>query len=422
MEKNYRSAVAILTAVALLGAAAWIFQLYQGMIVTNMRNPFSWGLYVATWAFFVGTAAGGLVVSSAIYIFGAKQLKPIAKVASLTAFLFAVGAMLVLLPDIGRPDRLLNMLLHPNFNSMLPWDVIVLSSYAIVSAIYTYILLRPDILKRGIKVPFYGVIMKKELSTIELALEKEKSEKYARRMAPIALPLAILIHTVTAWVLATQLARAWWFGGVLAPTFIAAALATGPAIVILASLIAYGYKKDLEPTYGLLAKVSAISSIIMLFIYYNDFVVRLWWNNGREAEVVKLVFHKYIGLHAVEIIFILLSVFIFTARPRNKEWLVRGSLAVVIGVFAHRILLIPPAYNLIPLRLPVIMRGATVEWAYPIAVGEIRGSLFNPEQVFTSYWSYFPSAIEITVTAGVMAALGLAFLSLIRMLPIMEAE
>jgi molybdopterin-containing oxidoreductase family membrane subunit len=305
---------------------------------------------------------------------------------------------------------------------MLPWDVLVLSTYAFVSALYTYTLLKPDIIAKGISLPFFGIVMKREVSDAELARIREQSEKNARRLAPIALPLAILIHTVTAWVLATQLARTWWFGGVLAPTFIAAALATGPAVVILASLVAYGYKENMKDTYALLAKVSAIASVIMMFIYYNDFVVRFWWNTGKEFEAVRLVFTKYLAVHAVEVVFIILSAIIFITRARERNWLIGGSLSVIVGVFAHRFLLVPPAYNLIPLRMPVIMHGETHEWSYPIAVGQVKGTLLGPEPVFASYWSYVPSIVEITITVGFAAIIVLAFLSLIKILPIAEAK
>jgi molybdopterin-containing oxidoreductase family membrane subunit len=260
------------------------------------------------------------------------------------------------------------------------------------------------------------------VSEAELAKIREESDKKAKRLAPIALPLAILIHTVTAWVLATQMARPWWYGGALAPTFIAAALATGPAIVILASLVVFGYKEKLEATYTLLAKVSAVSSIIMLFIYYNDFVVRLWWSAGREFEAVKLVFTRYPLLHATEVIFILLATVIFIKYPKDRNKLITGSLAVIVGVFAHRFLLLPPAYNLIPLRMPVVLHNETMEWSYPIAVGQVRGSLLHPEKVFSSFWNYAPSVVEIVITAGIMAFLVLAFLSLTRILPVTEAE
>jgi dimethyl sulfoxide reductase membrane subunit len=420
MRNRSNLIMASLAALTGLGFIAWIYQLSTGLIATDMRNGFSWGLYIATWAFFVGTAAGGLVVSSAIYLFNAKQLKPVAKVASLTAFLFAMGAMIILLPDIGRPDRLYQFVMHPNFKSMLPWDVVVLSSYAVVSAVYAYTLLYPDIAARGVNLPFFGTVGKRNLNEAELVKLREASDRKAKCLAPVALPLAILIHTVTAWVLATQMARPWWYGGVLAPTFIAAALATGPAIVILASLFVFGYKKGLEDTYALLAKVSAVSSIIMLFIYYNDFVVRLWWSAGREYEALKIVFTNYPLFHITEVVFILLAAVIFIKYPKEPAKLVLGSISVIVGVFAHRILLLPPAYNIVPLRLPVMLHNETVEWSYPIAVGQLRGTLMHPERVFTSFYDYFPSSVEIMITVGVMALLGLAFLALVKMLPIME--
>src|SRR5512142_3592566 len=164
MKKGYNLVMAGLAALVGLGVIVWIYQVRTGLIATYMRNGFSWGLYIATWAFFVGTAAGGLVVSSAIYLFNAKQLKPVAKVASLTAFLFAMGAMIILLPDIGRPDRLYQFVLHPNFKSMLPWDVVVLSSYAIVSAVSAYTLLFPDISAPGLRRPFIGTVGKRNLN------------------------------------------------------------------------------------------------------------------------------------------------------------------------------------------------------------------------------------------------------------------
>lgn len=422
MERRFNRAIFILALFAAAGIIAWAIQFFQGLVLTHMRNPFSWGLYIAMWAFYVGTAAGGLVVSSAIYLFGAKQLKPIASVASLTAFIFVVGAMLMVLPDLGRPDRLYNFFLHPNPKSLLPWDILVLSAYAIVSAVYTYTLLRPDILSEGITLPHFGTILKRDLSAEELRQEKERSERNARRLAPIALPLAILIHTVTAWVLATQQARPWWYGGVLAPTFIAAALTTGPAVVIIASLIAYGYKERLRETYGLLAKVSAISAVILLFIYYNDFFVKFWWNTGREFEALRLVFTRYLFIHAAEIVFILLSVFIFTMKSKSRGWLLAGSVSALVGVFAHRFLLIPPAYNLIPLRLAVVGRVETLEWAYPIAVGQTKGTLLNPGPVFVSYWHYVPSVVEIIITAGIVAIIGILFLAALKFLPIVKEE
>ncbi|AKG91411.1 Polysulfide reductase NrfD [Geoglobus ahangari] len=421
MRRKYDLAMGVLGVLAIIGIVAFIYQLQKGLILTNMRNPFSWGLYIAMWAFYVGTAAGGLVVSSAINIFGVKQLKPIAPVASLSAFIFAVAAMIMVLPDIGRPDRIFNMFLYPNPKSLLPWDFLVLSTYAFLSAVYTYVQLEPRIAERGISLPLVGTILKKpNLTSEQLEMLRRKSERRAKMLAPIALPFAILIHTVTAWVLATQLSRPWWYGGLLAPTFIAAALTAGPAVVIIASLIVYGFKDELKPTYRLLAKISAFSAVALLFMYYNDFFIRQWWDNGKEYDALMLVFRDYLHIHAIEAIFLLAGIIILAKKYDSVQGLVAGSLAVNIGILAHRYLLIPPAYNLIPFRVPVVMAGESFEWQYPIAVGEVRGTLFNPQPIFVSYWNYVPSPVEIAITVGVFALISFVFLGLLRALPVRE--
>jgi molybdopterin-containing oxidoreductase family membrane subunit len=401
---GYKIGLLILVAIAIAGISAWVYQIQTGLIVTNMRNSFSWGLYIAMWAFFVGTAAGGLVVSSAIYIFGAKEFKPIAPVASSTAFIFAVGAMVMILPDLGRIDRIFNMFLYPNFSSILPWDLIVLTTYALLSAIYTYVLLMPRIAEKGV----LG-LLKKDLDGDELKKLQLKSERYAKILAPIALPFAILIHTVTAWVLATQLSRPWWYGGLLAPTFIAAAIATGPAVVILACLFVFGYEERLKNAYKLLAKISASSSAALLFMYYNDFVVRYWWGEGLDFEALAIVFRDYLHIHTLEITFILASI-VLLASAKTKSRLIAGSISVNLGVFFHRFLLMPPSYNIFPFKMD--------GWSYPIAVGELRGSLMNPLLVFVDYWNYIPSSIEITITAGIVAILTLVLIGLLRILPV----
>ncbi len=408
--RRYAIALAILIVVAAAGVAAWLYQLQKGLIVTNMRNPFTWGLYIATWAFYVGTAAGGLVVSSAIYLFRVEKLKPIAPVASTTAFVFVIAAMLMILPDLGRPDRILNIILHPQFKSMLVWDFIVLSTYAVLSAAYTIILVRPNWAKR------------KGLPEDKVEEIKRNSERWARILAPISLPFAILIHTVTAWVLATQLSRPWWYGGLLAPMFIAAALTTGPTVVILASLIVHGFKDELRETYRFLAKISAASAAVMLFLYYNDFVVRAWWSKGEEYEALRMVLTDYISIHLGEVLLVLAGLVVLAKYYNSLSGLVTGSLLVNIGVFLHRYLLIPPAYNLIPFRLTVVSGAESYEWVYPIALGEIRGTLTDPGPVFVSYWPYVPSPVEITITIGAFALISAILLILLKILPLKKEE
>ncbi|MDD2468039.1 MAG: polysulfide reductase NrfD [Desulfobulbus sp.] len=145
MSMTMKRTLWISGAIFLMALCFWFYQLWHGLVLTNMVNSYSWGLYISGLAFFVGNAAGGLVLTSSIYLFGVKQLKPLAKLGALTAFANVTAAMLIVLPDIGQPLRLYNLILHPNFMSPLVWDVIVLNLYALASAIYLYILLLPEL-------------------------------------------------------------------------------------------------------------------------------------------------------------------------------------------------------------------------------------------------------------------------------------
>jgi len=414
-----RVALPLLGLIALAGFGFWIYQLQEGLIVTNMRNSFSWGLYIAMWAFFVGTAAGGLVVTSGIYLFKAEGLKPVGKIASLTAAICALAAMAMLAPDLGRIDRIYQLLLHPNFNSVLPWDFIVLATYAILAAVYTYVQMRPDVARGGLRIPLIGTVGKRRgLGEDELERMQQKSDRVARYMAPVALVLAILIHTVTAWVLATQLGRSWWFGGTLAPAFIASAIASGPAVVILASLYVMRHKEALTSAYKSLAKISVFGAVVLLFIYYNEIVISAWWREGAKFETLKVLFTDYWPVHLIEILFIVVAIVLFLKWSGRALGLVAGSLCIGVGVLAHRFILLAPAYNVVPFKVPAAGNGGLVEWAYPIAVGEVRGSLADPQQIFVTWWDYIPSPVEFTITAGIAAGVILVYVALSKMLPL----
>jgi molybdopterin-containing oxidoreductase family membrane subunit len=416
--QKYRIALVLPVLVALVGLGFWIYQIQEGLILTNMRNSFSWGLYVAMWAFFVGTAAGGLIVTSAVYLFKAESLKPVAKIASLTAFICTIAAMGMLLPDLGRIDRIFNLVIYPSFSSVLVWDFIVLATYAILAAGYTYVQIRPDIASRGIRLPLLGTIGKKEMDDEELDRMKKQSERQARYIAPVALVVAVLIHTITAWVLATQLGRSWWFGGALAPAFIASAIASGPVVVILAALYTLRRPKELASAYMSLAKIAVFGAVVLLFIYYNDFLVRSWWRGGAETETVRLIFNEYLWVHIAELALIVGAIILLLKRARSMVGLVAGSLCMGAGVLVHRFLLLPSAYNVIPFKVPVATNGELTEWAYPTAVGEITGTLDSPSPLFVSWWGYVPSPVEFTIAAGMVAAVILVYAGLSRMLPI----
>jgi molybdopterin-containing oxidoreductase family membrane subunit len=403
------------------GLAAWVFQVRQGLVVTDMRNSFSWGLYVTIWAFFVGTAAFGLAAASAIDMFRLERLRPIGKIASLTAFIFGLAGIGMVLLDLGRLDRFYNLILHPRLGSPMIWDALILVIFVVAAAGYAYVQMRPDIVNGGVWLPFLGTVGSRDVSAEELRRMRETSERQARTVAPVALGLAILVDTVAAWVLATQLSRSWWSGGTLTLTFIGAAMASGAAVLILGSLFVLGRTDGAREARALLAKIAAVGAVVLLFSSYNDIVVNAWWGRGAEHDASSMVFAKYLPLHLAEISLIVFAILLFVRYAGSSLGLVLGSLSVAAGVLLHRFLLLPSAYNLIPFRLPVAGGDGYSEWAYPIASGELGGIVDSPASVFVSSWGYIPSPVEFAVVAGAFSLVAIVFVAASKVLRVGEA-
>jgi molybdopterin-containing oxidoreductase family membrane subunit len=296
MSKNKKIGFTITGILMLAGLLAWGYQFKEGLVVTNMRNSYSWGLYVSGLAFFVGNAAGGLVLTSLIYLFGVTNLKPFAKIGALSAFANVTAAMFSIFPDIGQPTRVLNVLFHAQLLSPLVWDVAVLNLYAGLSLIYLYLLMLPD--------------LSGPLKKIALKVEnpKEFSEKWAKRLAPFSLVAAVGIHVITAWVFATQGGRDWWHSAALAPDFIAVALASGTSIVLIASIVAFGVKEQYQPAYRTMAIFISISFFIHLFLMYNDFFNHVWYGASEALDTLSITVKDYGLAHAFEVAIPLLAV------------------------------------------------------------------------------------------------------------------
>jgi molybdopterin-containing oxidoreductase family membrane subunit len=404
MSRNTKAGIVIagLTAVAAVGA--WAYQLSRGLIVTDMQNGFTWGLYVAGLAFFVGNAAGGLVLSSSIYLFGARHLKPFARLGALTAFANVAAAMAIVLPDIGRPERLWNLLVHANWTSPLVWDVGVLALYAVVSLVYLAIMMVPDLSGR------VGGWVRRRVRDPEAF-----SDRWSRRLAPFALVFAISIHVVTAWIFSTQGAREWWFTAALAPDFIAVAVAAGTAVVLIAAVLVYGVRPEHAPAYRSMGAIILGAVVVHLFLMFNDFFIHAWSRTDAASVLLRQTWGEHLTGHVFEVAAPLLGAvaLMLPAVRRTVLGLVSGAGLLLLGIFVHRFLIMPAAMNAVPLTLEPMGQPGTL-WSMPIATGRyVEGA-----EVFARSWDYFPTWVEWSIFAGSVAFVVLVVLVGVLTLPV----
>jgi molybdopterin-containing oxidoreductase family membrane subunit len=390
------------------GVLMWGFQVWKGLVLTDMHNAYSWGLYVSALAFFVGNAAGGLVLSSMIYLFGVAALKPFARIGALCAFANVSAAMLIVLPDLGQPFRVLNLLLHPQIMSPLVWDVIVLNLYAGLSLVYLYLLMLPDLAANS------GILKKIALPVKDPA---GFSDTWAHRLAPVSLVAAVAIHVVTAWIFATQGARGWWHTAVMAPDFVAAALASGTAVVMFVAVLCYGTAEKFQTAFRILAVFIATAFFIHVFLMYNDFVIHAWYGSDEAKDILAITLQEYGPAHAFEVLAPLLGVVLLLNRKVRKtvSGIMAGCLLMIAGIFVHRILLMPAAFNHVPLTLAPLGSRNT-PWSVPIASGRYN----LPADTFVTHHSYFPTPVEILIFTGALSFVCFVVILAIHKLPILK--
>lgn len=366
---------------AVLGIGAWIYQLTQGLVVTGMNNIVSWGLYITSFMFFVGLSAGGLIVSSSATVFNIKQFKPVAKPAVLLSTVCIMAAALLIVVDLGSPERILNLLLHPKFNSPLIWDVVVITVYLVISLLYLYHMIRPN-----------------------------PNEKTIKILSSVALPVAILVHSVTAWIFGLQIARPTWHSALMAPLFVASALDSGLAlllvvIVALNKFRLFNVQKSLISTLaGLLSVFIAVDA----FFVFSEVLTALFPAEERlMAYINQMLTGSLAPFFWGEVIlgaFIPFMILIFRKNRENMTLVVLSSVLVVIGVFFKRIWLLFSS-----MLLPLL------DYAPGVTLGKynLPASFRTGREVVPNIWatlgSYAPSWVEITIVLGVIALITLLY-------------
>jgi dimethyl sulfoxide reductase membrane subunit len=395
--------IGLLLVLMALGAAAYLYQYANGLAVTGMRNTVMWGQYILFFMFFVGLSAGGLIVASAGRLFGVAAFKPITRLAVLEATIAVLLAGMFILPDLGRPERLLNLVLYANPTSPMIWDIAIVTVYLALSTFYVWLYVRADLARRGSWLAF-------GTGTSERALAREERLKSA--MAWVALPAAILLHSITAWIFGLQISRGFWYTGVMAPMFVASALVSGLALVILLALVLrrlrrLTFSNDLV---ALLGGLLGVFIAVEVFLIAAEYLTAAY-PGAHEAEAIqRLVTGPYAPLFWFEIVVGLAIPFLIVARRRLRvrpAWVAVAAILAIIGIFVH--------------RLNLVLNGlsyATIQHPPGVSIGVSQG-LDSSFQL--SYW-YVPTIVEWLVVGGVLAFGALLFTVAVLILPMQEPD
>jgi molybdopterin-containing oxidoreductase family membrane subunit len=385
----------LMVAISLWGAFAYYYQLRHGLGATGLNTPEYWGIYIICFVFFIGISHAGTLISAILRVANAEWRRSITRSAEfITVLVIGFGAVQPVL-DLGRPDRVLNVILNPQPFSPLLWDIMSIGLYLTASSIYLYIPMIPDLARirdLGLRPrPLYWFLA---IGYRDTPAARAALERIIGVLAVAVIPIAVSVHTVIGWIFALTL-RPMWHSAIFGPYFVVGAIFSGIAALIIAMTILRrvynlgAYFKDIHfNNMGLLLLVMAV--IWFYFSFAENLTV---WYGGEEAELATL-YSRLIGDFAFPFWLMVACCFVipFALMSRRATRTVAGttvaSVAVVIGMWLERFNIVVPT----SLHPRVAMSGL----------------------------HYLPSWVELSIMAGTFSGFILVYMVATKFFPIIS--
>ncbi|MDP2646205.1 MAG: NrfD/PsrC family molybdoenzyme membrane anchor subunit [Desulfobacterales bacterium] len=364
-SKGYYGWIAALLAAMGTGFLFYLWQLSFGMAITGMSRDVSWGFYIAQFTFFAGVAASSHLLALPFYL---HDFKGFGKIAVLGSFLSVASVSMCLLfifVDLGQPTRILNMLLYPTPGSVLFWDMIILNGHLILSIIIGWQVLEAE--RNDVPPPFW-----------------------VKPLIWFAIPWAVGFHTVTAFLYAGLPGRDFWLSALLAPRFLASALASGPAVLILACLIIgklTGYTPGRRPIQTLAKIVAVAAGVNLLFFLCEVFVA----------------FYSRIPAHMNHFIYLFFGL---QGQDAMVPWMWSSLWMSVTGIFLLAVPTTRKNETVLAVACVAVFAGAWIDKG----MGTIAGG-FIPSPL-NHVTEYLPTVPEVMIGLGVWAT-GLLILTVL---------
>ena len=370
-KKFSKAAIAVAAVLTAVGVGCWIYQLMIGLQMTGMTNVNSWGAYIVMFMFFVGLSAGGLIVASSAHVFNIEAFKKVALPAVILSTVCICLAGLFVLIDLGGFAKVWRLLTGPNLTSPLMWDVLVITCYLVINI-------------------------------LDIVWIRKGDEAKVAKLSYVALPVAILVHSVTAWIFGLQIARTW-YTAIMAPIFVASACDSGLALLLIALMVlqAKGLFTTGTELFEKLAKLLAVFVAVDAYFIFCE-LLTMGYPGGSEATALAIMatgetapFFWFEMIGGLLIPFLILAV----AKNRSKRGLVdAASLHIVLGVFGQRNWLLLTAFST---PYATAMPGFESDALAQAALSTTGVGAF-----------YVPTGLELLVVVGVLALGCLAFMLL----------
>lgn len=344
------------------GIYAWLVQLRLGLTATGMNDKVIWGFYIANFIFFIGIAFAGIAIAAGIKIIGLKKYDPLVRMAELLTVVATLTAVLSLTFDLGRPDRVFNLLKFYPYRvgqSPLAWDLTAIGLYLLLSVTFLYLPLRRD-LKLSYKSLFGH---KGWLNRLQVFLHdklllayrgKEPGiERLESWLALAILPIVVMLHSIIGWVFSLMVSQPGWFNPLYAPAFVLAALTSGVAVLIVIAgsfRRTFGWEEILKDEIfkGLSSFLAALTLFYLYFMFSTELGANFAGTTGQLATSKALLEEEFaLPFWAMTICgFFLPSLWLIIQALKPKVFRMRNTVVlaglIALSFWVKRVLIVVP--------------------------------------------------------------------------------
>lgn len=391
----------ILGALLALGVAVWVRQYVLGLGVTGLNRPVYWGMYITNFVFFIGLAHSGTFISAILRIAGQGWRKPLTRAAeAITLFSLPFGVASILV-DMGRPERIFNVIFFGRYQSPILWDFTAVGLYFLSSIVFFYLSLIPDIALCRDRLTDVPGWQRRMYQILALGWEGRpeqfhRLERVLDGMAIFMTMLVVTVHTVVSWMFGMTI-QPGWHTALIGPFFLLGAILSGTAAVVIVLAIlrkAYHLEKVLP-----ISLFNSLRKLLITFVLgwmYMMIAEHLTIGYGNMTEEMVVLNDKFSGDYArifwgMVLFVLVIPLVIYVFKGKNSiGWMVAASVLVNIGMWMERYIVIIPT-EISPRLLHFMGQGEYLptwtEWTITVAC---FSGLFLLYSLFSRFFPIVP--------------------------------
>jgi molybdopterin-containing oxidoreductase family membrane subunit len=372
---QYRTMMLGFAVMAVIGLITTFYIIHKGLWVTGMTNRVPWGLQIVMAVYYIGLSAGSLVISGLYGVFGKQEYKPFARIAVYLAMLFLIAGLLSILTDQGRMDRVfVEPFVYFNLRSMFSINPLLYIGHILICIVYLWALFTE----------------RKKLTTI---------------VATTAFGWAFCVHSGTGAIFGFG-ARVLYESPLLPASFVAAAMASGTALMILmiVGLFKLTNRHVDDELIFWLGRFLAVCVLVVVYFLMVENLYRVYVVELRPAAMYYLFggFHSILFWFGLMLLGCFVPMFLLFRRKTGKKirWIVLAAALVVFGVLCERYVIVLPGLTHAPDLFP--------------------GMKIIESAIEEGVASYSVSILEILQALGVLGVIGFLFgwgLKYLKLLP-----